>query len=191
MIKNKLKLISSLVSISVLLAYTSNSVSAATSGNFIVDNDEPNSSNYSNYSGSMYSYTGNWGTKLGNGYKGDSRLRQSTDSKNYEWVWYGSISSSTKLKWSAGVYLANNAFTDPNAHYEVLKNSNIYIPVCSFSLNQNTAPNGFSYFNGTATCAVTNSSIRPTFAFVKNSGQSNVGTGADAFHFSCSYGSFK
>lgn len=185
-ISKKKKIISSVVSLIALSAYSITNVGAATTKSFTVDNDTSNS-NYSNDSNRYTHYSGTWGTYLNSGYNGDSRLRTSKTKAAYEWVWKGGLYSSKKVKWEASVYLANNNFTDPKAHYEIMQNSNMYIAMCSFNLNQNLAPNGFSDFGGTATPAVSNGDLHPWYAFVENSGLADVGTGADAFYtyFSC------
>ena len=153
----------------------------------IVDNDTSNPY-YSNYSNTIHSFNGTWGTYLSNGYNNDSRLRQSITKGNYEWVWNANIYTTSSINWIAKVYLANASFTDPNAYYEIYEDTYITMPCHYFHLNQNLAPNGFSVFSGTMSPSPNyNGTLNPWFGLVQNSGISGVGTGADAFYFQFTY----
>lgn len=182
----KRRILLAVISIVILTMFSVTNVGAATTGSFTVDNDTSNS-NYSNNSNTYVHYSGTWGTYLNNGYNGDSRLRISTTRANYEWVWYGNLRSTKRVKWEISVFLANNSFTDPKALYQVKEDSNLYMSVCSFNINQNLAPSGFSNFSGVSTPGPSNGELHPWFGHVENSGIANVGTGADAFYasFTC------
>lgn len=182
-----LKRISGLISACLcLISGTCFSANAATLDAY-VDNDT-NVAGYSNNSHTYTHYSGEWGTYLYTGNNGDSRLRQSTEKASYEWVWNGSIETQGGIHWTAQVYLADSRFTDPAALYEIYKDTIEYIPFASFTINQNTAPNGYSTFSSyRGSPSVTGGFLHPWYACVTNSGRSGVGTGADTFHFRCNY----
>lgn len=154
-----------------------------------VDNDTSNP-NFSNNSGmATHCYT-EWGTYLNTGKNGDSRLRQSTTTANYEWVWNGGIYTLGYVNWVASIYLDNTSFTDPAALYRIYYDSSQNHPFAYFYLNQNTAPSGYSQDYGTNTGPHYPNDgfwLHPWYGLVQNSGYSGVGTGADAFNFMFTY----
>lgn len=185
--KKHLKRMSSLIGTCFCLTSAIGLSTNAASLNAYVDNDT-NVAGYSNNSHTYTHYSGEWGTYLNTGNNGDSRLRQSTTKASYEWVWNGNISTQGGVHWTAEVYLADSRFTDPAAVYEIYKDSNMYIPFASFTINQNTAPSGYTTIsNYKGSPSVTGGSLQPWYACVTNSGRSGVGTGADTFHFRCTY----
>ena len=165
--------------IAFVMLLVNNSIIVSAASTYDVDNDTSNS-NYSNNSGRYTHYSGTWGSYLYSGYNGDARLRSSTTKGSYEWVWYGNHYGS-KFKMEVWVYLANNNFTDTAAKYNIFQDSNMFTSAYSFYINQNIAPSGFTAKDKTKTTAITNGQLHPWYATVTNSGNSNVGTGADDF----------
>ena len=186
----KIKLLSCLYSAFLTMSIALNGVcfSNAVSIGGIVDNDTSNP-NYSNNSHTYTHYSGTWGIYLNSGLNGDSRLRQSTTPASYEWVWGGGISSQSSISWIIKIYLANNSFTDTGASYEVFEDSLQYIPFCTFNINQNLAPSGYSQFSGVESGPSMSGGyyLNPWYGLVTNSGLSGVGTGSDACYFLFTY----
>lgn len=160
--------------------------SAVTQKSGYVDNDT-NVSGYSNNS-STGTHCDDWGVYLYSGNYGDSRYRQSTTRKYYEWVWGHIVNTSSPVTWKAKVYLNNYSFTDPSAEYTVMRNSSQMIAFCNFNINQNIAPSGYSVFSGIESFLyISGGTFHPWYAHVRNSGISGVGTGADTFYYEFSY----
>lgn len=173
------KIVSFIVSLIALSSYSVTNVGAATTKSFTVDNDTSNT-NYSNDSKTYTHYSGTWGTYLNSGYNGDSRLRTSSNKENYEWVWHGNIYNSKYIFCELQVFLADDRFTDPGATYSIYQDSNRFISMAEFKLNQKYAPSGFSSQTIGCTPAVTGGTMHPYYLTLSNSGKANVGTGADA-----------
>lgn len=151
-----------------------------------VDNDTSNP-NFSNNSGmATHCYT-EWGTYLNTGKNGDSRLRQSTTTANYEWVWNGSMIVTSTLNMSLNIYLNNTSFNDTHALYRIYNDTSDYNhPIDYFYLNQDTAVPGYNLVYRQCT-PQPGTLYRPWYALVQNSGYGGVGTGADAFNFMFTY----
>ncbi len=147
-----------------------------------IDNDSIASGYGNNNTG--FSYINNVST-LANG---DGRYSSSSSSSNsYEWT-YPSISSGTAqyATIKVGAYLAYSSWTDTAAAYYSEYYSNIYVKVGT--INQNKAPNGYSYIEKKDIGTLSASGGHFTSStYINPSGNSNQTTGADEIKVTMSY----
>ena len=130
------------LALTLLATVFSFSASAASSTNFIIDNDSSDSACDTEHLGFDIYVTGS------SHYNGDCRraLTSNTDAWH---IWENEskmLRSTNPISVTAGIYLNNSRFTDPDAHYYVQQRDGGYLMK---RLDQNTARAGWTYINYT------------------------------------------
>lgn len=159
------------------------SASAASTANFLIDNDTVDSTCKTERDGFGIYVTGS------SHYNGDCR-RQSSSNK---YTWYQWCKKSEAIYSSyypiymvAGVYLNNSMFTDTQAHYYVVQRDGGYLMNI---LNQNTAPAGWTYFDYIISVNyATPNGFSLYGMYVSPSGTGTGYTGADAIRITAEAG---
>jgi hypothetical protein len=123
-------------------------------------------------------------------YNGDARYSVASATNNsYYWTYPGiSAGNAQYFDIEVKMYLAHSSFTDTAPEYYVQISQSGYCYVGS--VNQNTAPNGWSTIdNEDVSTLYADGGILCQKAYVEPSGLYNKGTGADALQVKVSYGS--
>lgn len=139
------KVVCFLLAFSLMISVFSFSTSAASSANYIIDNDTVDKTCTVLRDGFGIYVTGS------SHYNGDCRRQLSSDSsKYYEWRKKSQADAVYSYGYpiyaTCGVYLKNSLFTDTQAHYYIVQEDGGYLINI---INQNTAPAGWTYFDAT------------------------------------------
>lgn len=171
------KLLCSFLVLTLMISVFAFSASAASTANYIIDNDTVDKTCTVLRDGFGIYVTGS------SHYNGDCRRQLSSDRlKFYEWRKKSEADAVYSYGYpiyvTAGVYLRNSLFTDTQAHYYLIQEDGGYLINI---INQNTARAGWTYFDATINWNYATPNTFSVYGMsVSPSGIGSGYTGADA-----------